>query len=320
MNDKLKRFFNWSLYAVILFNAMYFVANSITFVVFDYEDAYVKTVGEANRNEDGVAELGSGLHFYTPLLQSYHIVDMRKRILQVPERGYVTSEKKTLKISSFATYKVEKPLHFMTSTKSSQGNADVHLSRLVLDAGKAQVGSHSVLEVISGAVFEKKGTANSNDKVVVEKVAGKRPVIIANVEAGFAGKAESDLGIKVLDYQFLDVSFDRNINRSIFDKMNAEREAKATAYIETGKMVAEGIRSSADLEASKLRAAADQEARTIRGEGDSEAQKIYNDSYLSNPKFYNFVRSIQSYKDLSGGKFVLTDELPYFDTMRNKVQ
>ena len=56
-------------------------------------------------------------------------------------------------------------------------------------------------------------------------------------------------------------------------------------------------------------AEAERLGRTIKGEGDAQATKIYADAYKQNPKLFEFLRSMDAYKNsMSSGDDLLVLE------------
>ena len=52
-------------------------------------------------------------------------------------------------------------------------------------------------------------------------------------------------------------------------------------------------------------AEAERQARSLRGEGDAEATRIYAEAYKQNPKLFEFLRSMDAYKNSMKGKDTL---------------
>ncbi len=55
-------------------------------------------------------------------------------------------------------------------------------------------------------------------------------------------------------------------------------------------------REAIDLAKRTTDIAAYMEAEKVRGEGDAEAMRIYGDAYNTDPGFYEFVRTLESYR------------------------
>ena len=58
-------------------------------------------------------------------------------------------------------------------------------------------------------------------------------------------------------------------------------------------------------EMTKLAMSKNKEAEKIRGEGDAKAVQVYARSYSSDPKFYEFVRTLDAYKKVVDDKTTL---------------
>ena len=61
------------------------------------------------------------------------------------------------------------------------------------------------------------------------------------------------------------------------------------------------------------------DAQTIKGIGDSEATKLYNNTYLQDPKFFKFYRSLIAYKKAlpkSNTQFILSPKAKFFKYLK----
>lgn len=104
-------------------------------------------------------------------------------------------------------------------------------------------------------------------------------------------------GIKIQDLEIYRVAIPTSNYTSVYNKMNAERNAVAATFIADGqKLYAETI-SDVDLLAAEIEAAAIETAAQIRGEADAEAIQIYADAFSIDPDFYEFWRTIEAYQN-----------------------
>ena len=87
--------------------------------------------------------------------------------------------------------------------------------------------------------------------------------------------------------------------------MRAERDAVAKLHRSQGRKEAEAIKAHADREVVVKIAEAERQARALRGEGDAEATRIYAEAYKQNPKLFEFLRSMDAYKNSMKGKDTL---------------
>jgi membrane protease subunit HflC len=84
--------------------------------------------------------------------------------------------------------------------------------------------------------------------------------------------------------------------KTVFQRMQAEREQQAKQYRAEGAEEAQKIRSDAEKDREIIVAQAYKESEELRGAGDAKAFRIYADAYRQDPKFFDFTRSMEAYK------------------------
>ena len=87
--------------------------------------------------------------------------------------------------------------------------------------------------------------------------------------------------------------------------MDAERKRQANKFRSEGEEEAQKIRATTDKEKTIILADAYKEAERVRGEGDAKALDVYARSYSADPKFYEFVRTLDAYKKIVDDKTTL---------------
>lgn len=102
-------------------------------------------------------------------------------------------------------------------------------------------------------------------------------------------------GIIIQDLEIYRVGFPASNYASVYNKMNAERNAVAAGFRADGQKIYAETISSVDLEAASIEAAAIEEAAKIRGEADAQAVQIYADAFSKDPEFYEFWRMLEAY-------------------------
>ncbi|MEC7821343.1 MAG: protease modulator HflC, partial [Candidatus Neomarinimicrobiota bacterium] len=85
----------------------------------------------------------------------------------------------------------------------------------------------------------------------------------------------------------------------------AERKRQANKYRSEGEEEAQKIRAATDRDKTIILADAYKEAERLRGEGDAKAVNVYARSYSADPKFYEFVRTLDAYKKVVDDKTTL---------------
>lgn len=122
-----------------------------------------------------------------------------------------------------------------------------------------------------------------------------------------------DFGIDVIDIIIRQIRYSDDLTESVYNRMIKERNQIAQAYRSFGEGKKKEWLGKLENEKKTLLSKAFEEAETIRGNADAQAAKIYSDTYSMDPDFYEFWRSIESYRTVLP-KFnkTLTTDMNYF--------
>jgi len=85
---------------------------------------------------------------------------------------------------------------------------------------------------------------------------------------------------------------------AIFDLIRSERKQVAASLRAEGEARYLSLTSQADRRRDAILAEADAEAERIRGQAEAEVTRLYNKAHSQDPKFYEFVRTLESYRAL----------------------
>ncbi|GAB3288420.1 protease modulator HflC [Pseudidiomarina andamanensis] len=262
---------------------------SSVFVVKEGQRAIVVQFGKVLRDADtGEATVyAPGLHFKLPFIEDVKRLDARFKTLDGNPDRFVTSEKKDLivdtyvkwRISDFATY-------YLSTNGGNQAQAEALLTRRVSSGLRAEFGSRTIKEIVSG----------ERDNLM-------REALIRGADSA------QELGIEVIDVRVMQINLPTEVSQSIFQRMRAERQAVAMEHRSEGREQAEFIRADVDARVTVMLADAERESRQLRGQGDAEAAGIYAGAYSKDPEFFSFIRSLQAYeKSFEAGNDVLVLE------------
>ena len=231
-----------------------------------------------------------GLAFKTPFLHSAIRFDRRILVSDAPEAEYLSQDKKRLVADPITRWRIADPLKFFKTVRDESG-ARARLDDLVFSELRSEVASHTFATVI--------GT--------------KREAIMDAVAKSVRTKA-GEFGIEVMDVRIKRADLPKEVQQSVFARMQAEREREAKRYRSEGEEEANKLRSQTDKERTIVLAEAEQSAQKLRGEGDANATLIYAEAYGKDPEFYRFVRSLQSYELFLGKRstLLLSADSPLF--------
>jgi membrane protease subunit HflC len=96
--------------------------------------------------------------------------------------------------------------------------------------------------------------------------------------------------------------------------MRSEREKEAKLYRGQGREEAAKIEAETETQVAEILAKAFAEAETLRGQADGEATAIYAKAYSQDREFFDFLRSLEAYKEIlsQGATIVLSTRSELF--------
>ena len=163
-----------------------------------------------------VKTLNPGWHVILPVFQSFKKVDIRTKVIDVPEQDTITKDNVSIKINAVIYYSV------FDATKSvlSVQNCSYAVSQLAQTTMRNIVGS-----------------------VTLDELLTDRENISTNI-CSIVDKATDDWGIKVINVELKDVALPEEMKRVIAKVAEAEREkaaviTKAQGELEASKNLAE---------------------------------------------------------------------------------
>jgi membrane protease subunit HflC len=130
-----------------------------------------------------------------------------------------------------------------------------------------------------------------------------------------------ELGVDIVDVRILRTDLTTQVSQQTYDRMKAERLAEAALLRARGQEAAQTARAIADRQAVEFIAAARGDSEKIRGEGDGLRSQIFADAYNKDPAFFDFYRSLQSYRTSlgsSGTTMVLSPDSEFFKFFSNE--
>jgi len=266
------------LIAVIVLAVLF--ARTTAFVVDETRTAIVTQFGSPVRV---VTE--AGLYWKLPVpVQTVRFFDKRLLVFDPKPTEFLTSDKKNIVADAFVAWRISDTRRFL-ETVSDRAGAEVRMADILASELGAALGRYPLKALIT----------TDADSLMVGRIMGE-------VTDGVRVAAESGFGIQVVDVRMKRLSFPEQNKQSVFSRMRAERDRIAKRYRSEGEEEAIKIRATADKERQEILAEAYRQAETIKGEGDAEAARIYARAFNADPEFYEFVRTLESYRTIVDGK------------------
>ncbi len=262
---------------IILSALIVFLGFTSVFVVDETEQVVILQFGKPVRT---ITEPGLNIKVPFPFQEKITFDD---RLLEYdsPPEEILSKDKKTLIVDNYVRWKIVKPLQFLKTVKAIP-TALSRMDDIVYSELRRELGTHDMDEIIT-----------TNREALMEVVTRA------------SNNATMDYGIEVLDVRIRRVDLPNENEESIYARMDAERKRQANKFRSEGEEEAQKIRATTDKEKTIILADAYKEAERVRGEGDAKALDVYARSYSADPKFYEFVRTLDAYKKIVDDKTTL---------------
>ena len=247
------------------------------FIVDEKEQVVILAFGKPVRT---ILEPGLNMKVPFPFQEKIKFDD---RLLEYdsPPEEILSRDKKTLIVDNYVRWRIVDPLQFLKTVQA----IPIALSRMddiVYSELRRELGTHDMVEIIT-----------ENREKLME-------IVTFN-----SNKATLDYGIAVIDVRIRRVDLPAENEESIYARMEAERNRQANKFRSEGEEEAQKIRAATDRDKTIILADAYKDAERLRGEGDAAAVEIYAKAYSADPKFYEFVRTLDMYKKIIDDKTTL---------------
>lgn len=277
---------------VVLIFIGFLLVSGAAFTIDEKEQAIITQFGKYVRT---IKE--PGLHFKIPFIQTLNLFDKRVLTTDAVAVEYITLDKKRVVVDHVSRWKIEDPLEFYRSVRTEAG-ALARLEDILVARLRQEIAKHPFI-----------GFIREEREKIVETVAKD------------AHEQAKRFGIKIIDVRIKRADLPKEVQASVYARMQAERHRIAKRYRAEGEQRAREIKAETDKEKEIILAKAYSQQMKLFGEGDARATEIYASAYEQDPEFYSFVRRLQTYEQLFEGKTTILLEsdselLKYFKSPR----
>ncbi len=306
---------------ITLFSSMYIVTEGKQAIITQLG----KPVGEPINK--------AGLYYKVPFFQKVIFVDKRILTWDGLPNQVTAKDKKFINVDTTARWRIVDTLKFIQTVQNEQG-AKSKLDSILDGATRDVISSQNLVEAVrnSNSILEKieekkqeiKRKREAGEPIVEEEVSGE----IAQIDVGreklsqmILEKAKDDLanlGIELIDVQLRRISYEQSVERKVYERMISERQRIAEKIRSIGKGEKAKIEGRINKELKQIESEAYKQAEIIKGSAEAKAAAIYAKSLNRNRKFYDFIRSMEAYKNsLSGDtKLILSSDAEFFKYLR----
>ncbi|MBH17646.1 MAG: HflC protein [Acidobacteria bacterium] len=268
------------------------VLSSATYQVHETNQVIITQFG----NPIGDAKTEPGLHFKVPFIQKTNYFEKRFLEWDGSPNQVPTKDKRFIWVDTYARWRIVDPLRFFQRLRDERG-AQSRLDDILDGETRNSVARYDLIELV------RSNNRNPDDVLVeseeeaaiLEGIEMGRGNIAAEILATSAQRTE-DFGIELLDLRLKRINYVEEVQQDVFARMIAERQRIAEEFRSEGEGEAARIAGERDLELLRIQSEAYRAAEELRGVADGAATAVYGDAYNSDPDFYAFTKSMETYE------------------------
>jgi membrane protease subunit HflC len=286
------------------------------YVVDETEQVVITQFGEAI----GDPKTEPGLYFKLPFIQRANYFP--KNLLECDgDPGQIpTLDKTFIWVDTFARWKIVAPLKFFETVN----NVYAGMSRLddIIDpAVRNFVTSYPLIETVRMTNRELGTIEEELEKVPEISPLGEVKVGRAKITKGIMEQAQpkvAKFGIELVDVKIKRLNYVQEVQRTVYERMIAERKQIAEKFRSEGKGEARKIEGDKERDLKSITSEAYRKAQEIKGKADAEATKIYAQAYGADSDFYSFVKTLDIYTETldKESTLVLSTDSEFFKYMK----
>ena len=245
----------------------------------------------------GGATTKPGVHFKMPFIQKTNYFEKRWLEWDSDPTQIPTRDKKYIWVETYCRWRISDPLVYFQRVGDERG-AQSRLDDIVDGVTRNQIAKYDLIEIVrsSNRAFEISEDASALDiSAVTTKIETGRE----KISHAILVEAESitpQFGVEIRDVRIKRVNYVDEVQRKVFDRMIAERQRIASKYRSEGDGKSAEIRGQKERELKKIQSEAYRKAQEIKGKADAESTKVYAQAYNLDPEFYQFMKSLDSYR------------------------
>ncbi|MFW2440808.1 MAG: protease modulator HflC [Arenicellales bacterium] len=286
-----------------------YVAMSALYTVSEVEQVIITQFGKPV----GAPVTSAGLKVKVPFIQEVNPIDKRVLEWDGNPSDMPTKDKLYISVDLFARWRIVDPLQYFLRLRDER-SAQSRLDDILGSETRNAVAKHELIEIIRTTsdrmplrdtlLTEAERKLDMGTLVPIQK---GRKLVEQEIFTAAAEKVEV-FGIELLDIRFKRINYNESVRPKIYDRMISERRQIAERFLSEGNGEAARIRGNRIRDLNKIQSEAYREVEEIRGVADAKATEIYARAYNQSPEavaFYEFTRTMQSYKSIIGNNTTL---------------
>jgi membrane protease subunit HflC len=239
----------------------------------------------------------AGLHLKAPFIQKTNYFEKRWLEWDGDPNQIPTRDKKYIWMDTYARWRISDPLVFFQRVRDERG-AQSRLDDIVDGETRNAIAKFDLIEIVRSSNRELELTEETILLETLEAIAkievGREK--IAQIILENASKITPQFGVELRDVRVKRINYVDEVQQKVFDRMIAERKRIASKYRSEGDGKSAEIRGQKEKELKRIQSEAYRTAQEIKGKADAEATRIYAQAYSLDPEFYQFLKTLETYR------------------------
>jgi membrane protease subunit HflC len=239
----------------------------------------------------------AGLHLKAPFVQKTNYFEKRWLEWEGFPNQIPTKDKKYIWVETYARWRIHDPLVFYQRVRDERGGHS-RLDDIVDGETRNAIAKFDLIEVVRSTNREFELTEESTilelSEMITKIEVGREKVAQIILEA--ASKITPQFGVELRDVRIKRINYVDEVQQKVFDRMIAERKRIAAKYRSEGDGKSAEIRGQKEKELKRIQSEAYRKAQEIKGKADAEATRIYAQAYSLDPEFYQFLKTLETYR------------------------
>ncbi len=298
--------------AIVAIVAILFLSAGPFYIVNEGEQAVVTRFGSIT-----ASRTSAGIYIRIPFIDSVTKYSSKILSLNGDDARIPTKENQFIIMDTTSRWKISDPVVFYRTFKT----IDLSYSKLsdIIDSATRTVISRNRLSEIvrsSNIINESKmenlansGDISEDDSAEIEalvNVSSQNETVtkgrkkLCEEMANEARPMLAEYGIDLIDIVPRQIKYSDELTESVYNRMIKERNQVAQAYRSLGEGKKAEWLGKLENEKRTIESEAYRVSEETKGLADAEAAAIYTEAYTRDPQFYEFWKSLESYKNTMG--------------------
>lgn len=282
-----------TLIAVAAALALILVLGDALFIVSETDQVIITQFGEPK----GGAVTSPGVHLKVPFIQKTHFFEKRWLEWDGDPNQVPTRDKKYIWINTYSRWRISNPLVFYQRVRDERG-AQSRIDDIVDGETRNAIASFDLIELVRSTNREFEVT---DETVILDVIEALEEIKlgrdrIARIILEKASAITVEFGVEIKDVQIKRVNYVDDVQRKVFERMIAERQRIASKFRSEGDGKSAEIRGQKERELKRITSEAYRKAQEVMGKADAEATGIYARAYNADPEFYQFMKTLETYR------------------------